>query len=178
MLGAIALSGGMLGCSFSITPETVEPPPTKISTVAIGAIEAADPDWQRIARRFRRALATGLEDSEAFSQVMLPAPARLPADAVLVTGRFLKVDEGSEAFRFLVGYGIGSPTLRARFEISDPAGRVLASFEEDARSFDGTGYEAHWNPVEMDDLAEDFAVETAEAIARWSRGEELDLSIW
>jgi hypothetical protein len=30
----------------------------------------------------------------------------------------------------------------------------------------------------MEDLAEDFAVETAEAIARWSRGEELDLSIW
>ena len=85
---------------------------------------------------------------------------------------------GSEALRFLAGYGVGSPTLRARFEISDPAGRVLASFEEDARSFDGTGYAAHWNPIEMEDLADDFAVETAEAIARWSRGEELDLSIW
>jgi hypothetical protein len=31
----MALSGGTLGCSFSITPEAVEPPPTKISTVAI-----------------------------------------------------------------------------------------------------------------------------------------------
>ena len=178
ILGAIALSGGTLGCSYSITPEAVEPPPTKISTVAIGSIEAADPDRQRIARRFRRALANGLEDSEAFSRVLPTAPARLPADAVLVTGRFLEVNDGSEALRFLVGYGAGSPTLRARFEISDPTGRVLASFEEDARSYDGTGYAAHWNPVEVDDLADDFAVETAEAIARWSRGEELDLSIW
>jgi hypothetical protein len=73
---------------------------------------------------------------------------------------------------------VGSPTLRARFEISNLAGRVLASFEEDARSFDGTGYAAHWNPVDADDLADGFAVETAEAIARWCRGEELDLSIW
>jgi Domain of unknown function (DUF4410) len=178
ILGAIALSGGALGCSHSITPEAVEPPPTKISTVAIGLIEAADPDRQRIARRFRRALKAGLEDSEAFSRVLPTAPAQLPADAVLVTGRFLEVNDGSEALRFLVGYGLGSPTLRARFEISDPAGRVLASFEENARSFDGTGYGAHWNPIEMEDLAEDFAVETAEAIARWSRGEELDLSIW
>lgn len=178
VLGAIALSSGMPGCSFSITPEAVEPPSSKISTVAIGSIDAADPDRQRIARRFRRALAAGLEDSEAFSHVMLPAPAQLPEDAVLVTGRFLEVSDGSEALRFLVGYGTGSPTLRARFEISDPAGRVLASFEEDARSFDGAGYAAHWNPVGTDELADDFAIETAEAIARWSRGEELDLSIW
>ncbi|MGE5442064.1 MAG: DUF4410 domain-containing protein [Bacteroidota bacterium] len=178
ILGAMALSSGALGCSFSITPEAVEPPPTKISTVAIGSIEAADPDRQRIVRRFRRALAAGLEDSEAFSRVLSTAPAQLPADAVLVTGRFLEVKDGPEALRFLVGYGVGSPTLRARFEISDLAGRVLASFEEDARSFDGTGYAARWNPVDTDDLADGFAVETAEAIARWSRGEELDLSIW
>ena len=72
----------------------------------------------------------------------------------------------------------GSPTLRARFEISDPGGRVLASFEEDAMSFDGTGYAAHWNPVDTDELVNDFAIETAEAIVRWSRGDELDLSIW
>ncbi len=113
ILGAMALSSGALGCSFSITPEAVEPPPTKISTVAIGSIEAADPDRQRIVRRFRRALAAGLEDSEAFSRVLSTAPAQLPADAVLVTGRFLEVKDGSEALRFLVGYGVGSPTLRA-----------------------------------------------------------------
>jgi hypothetical protein len=86
------------------------------------------------------------------------------------------VNDGSEAVRFLVG--AGWPTLRARFEISDPTGRILAAFEEQARTFGGTGYAAHWNPVNTDQLADDFAAETAEAIARWSRGEELDLSIW
>lgn len=178
ILGVIALSSGTLGCSFSITPEAVEPPPTKISAVAIGSIETADPDRQRVARRFRRSLMAGLEDSEAFSRVLSTVPAQLPEDAVLVTGRFLEVDDGSEALRFLVGAGAGAPSLRARFEISDPTGRVLVSFEEDAQSFDGTGYAAHWNPAGVDDLADDFAVETAEAIARWRRGEELDLSIW
>ena len=133
ILGVIALSSGTLGCSFSITPEAVEPPPTKISPVAIGSIETADPDRQRVARRFRRALMAGLEDSEAFSRVLSTVPAQLPEDAVLVTGRFLEVDDGSEALRFLVGAGAGAPSLRARFEISDPTGRVLVSFEEDAR---------------------------------------------
>src|SRR5512132_3884064 len=109
---------------------------------AIGSIEAADPDRQRIARRFRRALAHGLEDAEPFSRVLPTAPARFPAGAALVTGRFLEVNDGSEALRFLVGAGAGSTTLRARFEMSDPTGRVLASFEEDARSYDGTGYAA------------------------------------
>jgi hypothetical protein len=86
------------------------------------------------------------------------------------------VNDGSEAVRFLVG--AGWPTLRARFEISDPTGRILAAFEEQARTFGGTGYAAHWNPVDMDELVAGFAIETAEAIVRWSRGDELDLSLW
>ena len=32
-------------------------------------------------------------------------------------------------------------------------------------------------PISIE-LADDFAVDTAEAIARWRRGEELALSIW
>jgi hypothetical protein len=176
VFGAIVLSSGASCCSFSIAPETIESPPPRISTVAIGSIEAADPDRQRIARRFRRALTAGLEDSEVFSRVLLTAPARLAEDAVLITGWLLEVKDGSEALRFLVG--AGWPTLRARFEISDPAGRVLASFEENAMSLDGMGYAAHWNPVDMDELVDGFAVETAAAIVRWSQGDELDLSLW
>jgi hypothetical protein len=47
---------GAPGCSHSITPEALEPSPTKISTVALSSIEAADPDRQRIARRFGRSI--------------------------------------------------------------------------------------------------------------------------
>ena len=141
-------------------------------------MEADDPDRDRIARRFRRALAIALRETKAFSNVISPAPPQLPDDAILITGHFAKVSEGSEMLRFGLGLGLGSPSLRARFEISDSTGRVLAAFEEDARSFEGTGYAAHWNPADIDELADDFAVDTAEAIARWSRGEELALSIW
>jgi Domain of unknown function (DUF4410) len=177
-LALVVTSGGAVGCTSSIKAEAVEPPPAGISTVAVGPVEAVDPDRDRIARRFRRALVTALQDTEAFSRVLSPPPPRMLADTVLITGRFVDVNDGSEALRFGIGLGMGSPSLRARFEISDAAGRVLASFEEDAWSFEGTGYAAHWNPIDTDKLADDFAVETAEAIARWSRGEELALSIW
>jgi hypothetical protein len=62
--------------------------------------------------------------------------------------------------------------------VRDSAGRVLAAFEEDAQSFQGTGYAAHWNPADVDALTDDFAINTAEALARWRRGEELAFSIW
>lgn len=172
------LSGGVAGCTFSIDTKTTEPAPADISIVAIGGIQAEDPDRDRIARRFRRTLGSALQETEAFGNVLSVAPTRLPADAVLITGYFDRISEGSEVLRFGLGLGAGSPSLRARFEISDSTGRVLAAFEEDARSFEGTGYAAHWNPADLDELADDFAVDTAEAIARWRRGEELALSIW
>ena len=119
-----------------------------------------------------------MEETESFGNVLAVAPTRLPADAILITGHFDRISEGSEALRLGLGLGAGSPSLRARFEITDSAGRILASFEEDARSFIGTGYAAHWNPADLDELTDDFAVDTAEAIARWRRGEELAWSIW
>jgi uncharacterized protein DUF4410 len=166
------------GCTFSIDTKTIEPAPTDASVVAVGKIEAEDADRDRIARRFRRTLAAALQETEAFGNVLAVAPPRLPANAILITGYFDKISEGSEVLRLGLGLGAGSPNLRARFEISDSSGRLLASFEEDARSLKGTGYAAHWNPADLDELTDDFAVDIAEAIARWRRGEELALSIW
>lgn len=181
VLLALSIGGflvfGSCGCS-SITAKSVEPPASKVTTVAVGSIEAGQSDRERIARRFRRTLVTSLQDTAAFDRVLWPIPAKLPDDTVVVTGRFLDIDNGSESLRLLIGYGIGSPSLSARFEIREPEGRVLASFVEDTRSLDGTGMAAHWNPIDMDELADGLAVDTAEAIARWSRGEELSLSIW
>jgi hypothetical protein len=177
-LATFIFGSGVAGCTFSIDTKTSESAPANVSLVAVGKMEAEDPDRDRIARRFRRTLVSALEETEAFDNVLAVAPPRLPANAILITGYIDKVSEGSEVLRFGLGFGAGSPNLRARFEISDSSGRILASFEEEARSYTGTGYSAHWNPADLDELTEDFAAETAEAIARWRRGEELALSIW
>ena len=174
----VVLSGAVGGCSFSISATKLEPPPSDTSAIAVGEMQADDPDRDRIARRFRRTLVTALQETEAFDRVVSPPPPRVTLDTVIVTGRLVEVEDGSELLRFGLGLGAGSPSLRARFEIRDSAGRILAAFEEDARSFAGTGYAAHSRPADMDALADDFAVDTAEAIARWRRGEELAGSIW
>lgn len=174
----VVLSGAAGGCSFSISAAKLEPSPSDISVIAIGGMEADDPGRDRIARRFRRTLVTALQETEAFDRVVSPPPPRVAVDTAIVTGRLVEVDDGSELLRFGLGLGAGSPSLRARVEIRDSAGRVLAAFEEDAQSFKGTGYAAHWNPADIDALADDFAVNTAEAIARWRRGEELTGFLW
>lgn len=176
---ALAFSVAVInGCAFSIDAEVSQPPPAGVTAIVVGGIESADPERDRIARRFRRTLATALKETKAFEGVLSAAPARPPEEAVLITGRFDKASEGSEILRFGLGLGAGSPSLRARFEITDDSGRILAAWEEDARSFDGTGYAAHWNPASLDELVDRFAEKTADAIARWRRGKELASTIW
>jgi Domain of unknown function (DUF4410) len=163
------------GCSHSLTPaSTVQAPDRPPTALAIGRITDDNPDQERFVRGYRRLLIAALEDSEAFPLVVSPAPSVLPSGAALLTGHFSRVSEGSETLRWLVGLGAGSPSLRARFEIHDAAGRRLAAFDQTARSFDGTGYAAHWNPVSTDDMAALFAVDTAAAVVAWSRGATLD----
>ena len=166
------------GCSHSLSTQQQEPPPAKVTTVVIGAVVADDADHQREVRRFRRELAARLRDTGAFERVLSPAPPTLPAGALLVTGHIHRIGDGSETLRFAVGYGAGAPRLRARLEIHDAAGVRLAAFAQSARSFDGTGYAAHWNPAYLDDLVDDLAERTADAIVRWSRGRPIDAAFW
>jgi Domain of unknown function (DUF4410) len=173
-----AACGGLSACAHSLTAKEAQAPTTKIRTVAIGALATGDLHREREVRRFRRALIARLEDSQAFSRVLSPAPERLPKGAVRVTGAFEVLSDGSESMRLIVGYGFGAPHVRATFEIADSSGRRLAAFEETARSFDGTGYAAHWDAADLDDVVDDFADRTAMAIVRWSQGEDIESSMW
>lgn len=171
-----ALSCG--GCSSSLSLQQQEPAPATISTVVVGSIVADDADHQREVRRFRRALAHDLQETGAFETVITTPPALLPADAVLVTGHVHRIGDGSETLRFAVGSGAGAPRLRVRVQVFDVNGVRLAAFAQSARSFDGTGYSAHWSPIYLDDLVDELAEQTADAIVRWREGRPIDAEFW
>ena len=162
------------GCTYWLTPETEQAPVGPVNIVVVGAVDTDDPDAPRTVRYFRRQLIARLQASHAFEAVLSPAPPSLPEGAVVVSGRFTQVSEGSEALRFLIGYGAGSPVVRATFQIRDTTGRVLVAFKETGRSFEGTGYSAHRDPLDMDDVVSVFARRTARTIVRWSQGQGLD----
>ncbi len=176
-LAFLAALGGS-GCSHSLSVQQQEPPPAKVTIVAVGAMIADDADHAREVRRFRRDLVARLRDTGAFEEILSPAPATLPAGAVLLTGHVHRIGDGSETLRFVVGSGAGAPRVRARLEIYDAAGVRLAAFSQSARSYEGTGYAAHWSPIYLDDLVDDLAGRTADAIVRWRRGRALDPAFW
>jgi hypothetical protein len=170
---AIVLSVFLCGCSHSLSTLQENAATGTVTAIAVGDVVDDSPDHRREVRRFRRQLVLNLRESDAFDRVLSPRPATLPADAVVLTGHIHRIGDGSEAMRFAVGYGAGAPRLRARFEIHDPAGVRLAAFSQTARSFDGTGYAAHWNPAYLDELVDDLAERTADAVVRWHHGEPL-----
>jgi hypothetical protein len=167
---------GVSGCS-SIEPMVEQEPAGTVRSIAIGGFGSSDPDRQRIARHFRRELAVRLRESEAFESILLPPPPDLPADAVLVTGQLTDVSDGSDALRFLIGYGVGASSARARIELRSASGQTLVVFEDSARGVEGSSTLTSWVSSDADEVAALMAEGTADAIVRWSRGEGLEPSI-
>jgi hypothetical protein len=167
------------GCSSAtVTPEDVRPPTATVRTIAVGEIEAGPERWKRLVRFFRNGLVRRLLESEAFDTVLYPAPKSPLPGSITVSGRITDVDEGSEAARLLVGMGFGSAEVAGRFEIAAAGSERLAVFEQRQVSTGGTGRDAHWNPVYVEDLIEQLGEETASTIIRWRDGQDLQPPAW
>jgi hypothetical protein len=167
------------GCSSAtVTPEDVRPPTATVRTIAVGEIEAGPERWKRLVRFFRNGLVRRLLESEAFDTVLYSAPKSPLPGSITVSGRITDVDEGSEAARLLVGMGFGSAEVAGRFEIAAAGSERLAVFEQRQVSTGGTGRDAHWNPVYVEDLIEQLGEETASTIIRWRDGQDLQPPAW
>lgn len=165
----------VVGCSnVTIDKEVAPSPPPPTHLLIVGAIGTPDPAATRAVRRFRRELTQALCDAVPGAvEVSTRMPAPLPADALVITGRFATIDAGSELTRLLIGFGAGRPTIEGTFEVVDATGKPLLRFDQDVHSSDGRGWNAHWDPYDPDSGIDAFAAETAEIIADWYHGEDL-----
>jgi len=156
------------GC-FWLNVDTIEeqPRPLSANIIFIGTVNTPKPEWQRTVRLFRSELADQLVATHTFTYVSERIPVKMPDNALVLTGDFVEIEKGSEVARWLIGYGIGSPTIEGRFQVSDTSGNVLFSFEQSSFSFEGSGSSAHWTPLDMDVEIADYAEETALAVADW-----------
>jgi hypothetical protein len=160
------------GCATSTIAEDRAQPPRQARVLVVGRVESAKPEWERLVRRYRRSLAAHLRQTGAADEITWRPPVTVPADALVIAGRFEEIDDGSEAGRFLIGMGVGSPTLIARIRVVDGAGRTLLVIDQENDFSTEGGFSAHWQPLVMDEIADAFAEETAATIAAWLAGED------
>jgi hypothetical protein len=157
----------------TVTPEFVQPATHEVKTVAIGDIAADDELWELYVAHFRSGLVAKLKESKVFAEVLETAPADLPSNAVLITGKLTEIDKGSKAARWIIGFGAGRAKARGDFQISDPNGLKLAKFQS-RKAYSGGAGIGGADFVDMEDLVQELGEETAGSVIRWSQGEPLE----
>ena len=172
---AVAAAVCVLGaCTSDRTDPVVQTaPPPLGKTVAVAAFVPAEPAWTRLARRLSRQLTEELSRTGKVTLITAqprPGPAQRP---LVLSGQLVAVDEGSEAARFLIGMGLGSPTLRAHVRVVDADGQPVLEFDQTRTSRAGSGLAAHWTPIDMDSEIDALAAATAATVARWLGGQTL-----
>lgn len=160
-------------CSADVVVTLVKPPPAAPAQLIVGDIAAEDPEARRLARFMRTALLKRLLRAEAFAVVYDRTGRNAGKDALLVQGTVTEADPGSEALRFIIGSGLGRPHLAASFRLLDEQGTAQAAFAVASDDPGPTGLTGHWRALSMDDLAQDLGRAAADAIVRWTEGEDL-----
>jgi hypothetical protein len=173
-IAAGCLAAVVAACAgITIDPQTPPGAPPQARLLVVGEIAAPSEATARPARRFRRDLARALAEEAPIAEVTTRVPATLPADALMISGRFEQIDSGNEFVRLAIGLGAGGPTLAGRFELTDAAGTPLLRFTQAAHPGGGSGWSAHWAPFDPDAAMAEFAADTAEVVIAWLEGRAL-----
>jgi Domain of unknown function (DUF4410) len=173
-VSALLLLGALAGCTgTTVRPNMTQQVVRTYSTVAIGDITAPDELWHNYAIEAHRELAKQLIARKAFAQVLDPAPATLPANAVLLSGRITEVDKGSAAARWLVGFGAGRAHITGDFQLVDASGTQLGSYSVRKTYAGGAGIGGA-GFLDMDDLATKLGQAAADSLDNWAKSGKLE----
>jgi len=94
---------------------------------------------QGLPKQFSEYVKSYVESMRTVDNVVLGSNAgNLSGDYVVIEGNFTKITAGSTAARILVGFGAGSSTVGAQWEVKDgKTGKVLGSFEKNRHTASG-----------------------------------------
>ncbi len=174
---ALVLALVVAGCTTTtIKPQVLHKPAATYDAVIVGDLKIDGELWQHLLPHFRHAMVQKLRESKAFGKVLVAkknlSPVA-PPSSVVVSGRITKIDKGSAAARILIGFGAGRAKAQGEFTIRDYAGNTLVKFGA-VESYSGGAGIGGWTMVEMEELVERLGTSTAETVARWSKGENLE----
>jgi len=94
---------------------------------------------QGLPKQFSEYVKSDMESLKTAENVVLGSnEGNISGDYVVIEGNFTKVTAGSTAARILVGFGAGSSTVGAKWEVKDgKTGKVLGSFEKNRHTASG-----------------------------------------
>jgi hypothetical protein len=116
-------------------------------------------------------LASELQKSRAFSEIITDPAAAAPAGAIVVEGEFVTINPGSRAKRYFVGFGAGKSGVGVAGTVKGADGELLAEFQHLKHS--GIGIGGGDYVKFLSDDTEDVARDIAKFLAGWARGADL-----
>jgi hypothetical protein len=102
---------------------------------------------------------------------VIDASASVPPEAIVVEGKFLKIDPGSRAARYFVGFGAGKSTVQVEGIVKDGTGKTLAEFSQ--RRFGAMGVGGGDSLEKLTSDAKSIGKDIAEFLDAWARGKSL-----
>lgn len=96
----------------------------------------------------------------------------IPADALVVAGKFITIDPGSRAKRYFVGFGAGKSSVKVSGAVTDASGKTLANFEQRRIGAMGLGGGDSLGKLMTD--SKNIGEDIAKFLARWARGDSLE----
>ena len=118
-------------------------------------------------------LVAAVQESGAFRGAMVAAGGEvLPERALVVEGRFVRIDPGSRAKRYFAGFGAGKSSVEVTGTVTDADGRLLARFRQRRIGAMGVGGGDSLGKLMSDTRS--IGKDIGKFLAAWARNQELD----
>jgi hypothetical protein len=163
------------------TPRTVaiavRPFSAKDADLAAGGQKGELPkETKDLQDRGPRLLLGGLVDTlkelDAFVKVTaIDAVSPAPAEALLIDGKFTRIDPGSRAKRYFVGFGAGKSSVAVTGSVKAADGTLLATFSQKRIGVMGIAGGDSTDKLQSD--ATSIGKDIAEFLAGWATGKKL-----
>ena len=117
------------------------------------------------------AFKSSIVEAHAFGKLLPADVATVPENALVIEGRFTRIDPGSRAKRYWAGFGAGKSGVQVTGTVKDASGRVLAEFTHMRHS--GIGIGGGDYVKFLSDDTKDVGHDVAVFLAKWATGGDL-----
>lgn len=117
------------------------------------------------------AFTKAIADSKTFGEVLPAGTDPVPDNALVVEGKFTKIDPGSRAKRYWGGFGAGKSGVGVEGTVKDASGKVLAEFAHMKNS--GIGFGGGDYVKFLSDDTKDVGHDIAIFLVKWATGGDL-----
>ncbi|MEZ5330774.1 MAG: DUF4410 domain-containing protein [Thermoanaerobaculia bacterium] len=119
-----------------------------------------------------REIARSAKEDGPFPEAYVDAGERLPANALVIEGRFTTLNPGSKAKRYFAGFGAGKGVMEIEGRVTNADGDVLAEFRQKRLTVMGVFGGDYESKMRAD--CERFGDDVASFLRAWARGESLE----